>query len=311
MTKRDLELVQRLQSGLLTYEARHGSLPGIQDPLRREALIRQLVDSVRRIQYVSAIRTRPVSHRRRDPQDPIFDPIKAAADYSHRDDLDEACWLVFLSVHFGKHLRDGWKLVARVYGGDGAPWTWNRMSLDPKAFRTWLESAQASWRTEKTGLRFGNHRKRQSLDAKIKNGTGDALESYVRWVVPYGGHKRLFTEALARVGTSPSMQFGWLYDSMDAVASFGRLARFDYLTMLGKLGLAEIYPGTPYLANSSGPLLGARLLLMDGASGQTSVPHMERQLVELGADLGVGMQEIEDAICNWQKSPSKYKPFRG
>src|SRR5437773_11418448 len=31
----------------------------------------------------------------------------------------------------------------------------------------------------------------------------------------------------------------------------------------------------------------------------------------LGACLGVGMQVLEDALCNWQKSPDTFKPFRG
>ena len=32
--------------------------------------------------------------------------------------------------------------------------------------------------------------------------------------------------------------------------------------------------------------------------------------MELGADLGVGMQVLEDALCNWQKSPDRFTPSR-
>ena len=42
----------------------------------------------------------------------------------------------------------------------------------------------------------------------------------------------------------PRKAFDILYHSMGAVASFGRTARFDYLTMIGKLGLAPIEPGS-------------------------------------------------------------------
>jgi hypothetical protein len=38
---------------------------------------------------------------------------------------------------------------------------------------------------------------------------------------------------------------------------------------------------------------------------------LEEWLVQLGAGLGVGMQVLEDALCNWQKSPVQFKRFRG
>lgn len=93
---------------------------------------------------------------------------------------------------------------------------------------------------------------------------------------------------------------------MRAVARFGRTARFDYLTMLGKLGLAAIEPAFAYLENSTGPIRGARLLF--GADETAAIP--ERWLVELDAKLSVGMQVLEDALCNWQKSPARFVPFR-
>jgi hypothetical protein len=85
------------------------------------------------------------------------------------------------------------------------------------------------------------------------------------------------------------------------------LARFDYLTMVGKLELAAILPGSTYLEGSSGPLDGARLLF--GRNERAQV--LDAWLVELGEQLGVGMQVLEDALCNWQKSPNKFRPFRG
>jgi hypothetical protein len=94
---------------------------------------------------------------------------------------------------------------------------------------------------------------------------------------------------------------------MDAVASFGRTARFDYLTMVGKLGLAQIEPGSTYMQGSTGPLQGARLLFGEAASAAA----LDAWLVELDGVLDVGMQVLEDALCNWQKSPEKFIPFRG
>jgi hypothetical protein len=91
------------------------------------------------------------------------------------------------------------------------------------------------------------------------------------------------------------------------VLRFGRLARFDYLAMLGKLGLAGIKPGSTYLNGATGPLRGARLLF--GVTANHSV--LDGWLGELDEELQVGMQVMEDALCNWQKSPSVFEPFRG
>jgi hypothetical protein len=109
---------------------------------------------------------------------------------------------------------------------------------------------------------------------------------------------------------TPEGAFEWLYASMNSVSSFGRIARFDYLTMLGKLGLAPIRPGRPYFdASTNGPNKGARLMFEhDGPFG---LRELERRTQILGHHLGVGMQEMEDALCNWGKNPSVYRFFRG
>ena len=44
---------------------------------------------------------------------------------------------------------------------------------------------------------------------------------------------------------------------------------------------------------------------------QESPVNLDRWLVELNNELKVGMQVLEDSLCNWQKSPEKFKPFRG
>jgi hypothetical protein len=93
---------------------------------------------------------------------------------------------------------------------------------------------------------------------------------------------------------------------MAVVHRFGRLGRFDYLCMLGKLGLAEIEPGSPYLVGSSGPLKGAMLM-----AGPKATADLDAQMARLARVLEVGMQSIEDALCNWQKKPEEYVAFRG
>jgi hypothetical protein len=81
--------------------------------------------------------------------------------------------------------------------------------------------------------------------------------------------------------------------------------------MLGKLGLAPIVPGSAYLSGATGPLRGARLLFGGSVSAEISAKELESYLVDLDSQLAVGMQVLEDSLCNWQKSPTKFISFRG
>jgi hypothetical protein len=209
-------------------------------------------------------------------------------------------------VHFGKHHSGGWRYIKEIYGrlGGESRWDWASVSADPSVFRDWLHEHRRE--IQRPGASFGNHRKYQSLDPYAPNGTGDAVETYVDWVGPTRTHAELFSQALAAAGGDERQAFDKLYVSMTEVRSFGRLARFDYLTMVSKLRLAPIVAGSTYMEGSTGPLAGARLLYRTAASAR----QLDQWLLELDADLGVGMQVLEDALCNWQKNPRTFQPFR-
>jgi hypothetical protein len=287
-------------------------LPGIRKSACRNSLIEQLVESLRRIKYVSVIRNQNLSDLRLNPNSELFDPLKAAILYQRRGDIDEAFWLVFLFVHFGKHRYTGWRLARDVYGSLGGRhrWTWARISSNPKEFRRWLGSNLARLQSDGIARHFGNHRKYESIDGWSDRGTGAAVESYVYWIGSGRMHTKVIDQALSSAKGNPREAFDYLYHSMK-VASFGRTAKFDYLTMLAKLHLAPIEPGSPYLAGSSGPLRGARLLFSGNVEATLRIKDLDHWLVEFGADLKVDMQTIEDALCNWQKTPELFKPFRG
>jgi len=271
------------------------------------------LESIRRVSYVAVMRQRDISPRRADPNDELFDPLRAAALHEREGNRDEAFWLTFLFVHFGKHATAGWRYVREVYGrlGDSTHWTWPRVSADPEGFRTWLRAHKAQIMREGIPRGFGNHRKYQSLDADSSTGTGAAVKTYVDWVAPPRTHEELFNEELDKVDGNPFEAFDRLYRSMSSVTSFGRTARFDYLTMVSKLGLAEVEPGSTYLLNATGPAKGARLLFLGASTAQAPIRLLEQWSIELANYLSVGMQVMEDAMCNWQKSPTVFKPFRG
>jgi hypothetical protein len=135
------------------------------------------------------------------------------------------------------------------------------------------------------------------------------VSSYVDWVEDAGGHGALFDDAVASAGGDEEAAFDSLYRSMKAVHRFGRTARFDYLSMVSKAEFAKIRPGKAYIAGATGPQTGAKLLL--GESDRVSAEQLEEELRKLESYLHVGFDVIEDALCNWQKSPSFFKSFRG
>lgn len=311
MNSFDRKLAKTLATRLAKHDATVQKLPGIGAPAALDTLVDQLIESCRRIRFVETLQTLNISPRRADPADLAFDPLRAAAYHHKQGNVDEACWLVFLATHSALHRVDRWNLCRRLYLGDGGgrTWTWNRVSGNPGAFRKWLSANVAALKTKPGSVRFGNHRKYQTLQPSSVNGTGtaDAVESYVRWINSPGGHAGKFQQATHAAGNDPFQAFDALYAEMQCVASFGRTARFDYLTMIGNQGLAKIKPGRTYLTGASGPLIGAKLLFKNAETAQ----QLEKRLQRLDQDLKVGGQVLEDSLCNWQKSPTKFIPFRG
>lgn len=313
MTLVSPQLRQAIRDCLAQYRASAKPL-GISADAAFEALLQQLYDSVRRVEYFFALRGREIDPTRSDPASKDFDPIRAAIHHLRFDNVDEAAWLAFLSTHFGANRRTGWQLLREVYGSldVGSKWDWHRVLQAPTQFTSWLA---ANHKQLKGG--FGNHRKYMSLKPKASAGTAQAIESYVRWVQGHSSHAQLLASFEQRIGPDRHRLFDAIYrDTRKKVRAFGRTGCFDFLCSLGKLGVFPIEPGSPYITDSTGPRLGAELLLR-GLRGKTLRPtYLDQQLQPLGNDLtkaGVkfAMQVLEDAICNWQKSPSRYERFRG
>ncbi|MGX4729638.1 alpha-glutamyl/putrescinyl thymine pyrophosphorylase clade 3 protein [Pseudomonas corrugata] len=314
----DIELIQPryslklLLSTKLDKAVKKGlALPGIEAVENKVAFLEQLVESIRRVDYVAAIASRPISSNRADPGCDCFDPIRAAVLKAQAGDAEEASWLVFLATHFGKASRTGWLLTKDVYGalGAGHNWTWPLVSTNPVDMSQWIARNLAVLRSG--GRKFGNHRKYESLDPAKSNSTGEIIESYVNWVMQHGSHTGLFTHALMQSEGNPRAAFGMLYRSMGAVKRFGRTGKFDYLTMIAKVGISAIVADSTYMAEATGPLKGARLLFGGTTKANLSAVVLEQKIQQLDSVLDVGMQVIEDALCNWQKSPGNFVRFRG
>jgi hypothetical protein len=129
----------QLEADLQAFSANQCALPGIAHSAARATLVKQIIASLRRLDYSRIISTRDISPDRADPQSPLFDPERGAVLYFRAGRLDEAFWLVFLITHFGRSLKHGWRMLREVYSGLGAgAWTWAGVSANPAEFRAWL-----------------------------------------------------------------------------------------------------------------------------------------------------------------------------
>jgi hypothetical protein len=281
---------------------------GLTSPARKAAFAAQLVDSIRRIEYLRQTSMRARSVRLFTPYSGSFAPFGGAAALQKSGRNDDAYWLVFLATHFSKHKADGWNLTEDFYGrfGQGGVWDWSAATQDPQAIAVWLEGIYPQVTSAGRSRRFGNHRKFETLKPGPK-GTGHAIATYIEWIIGYGSHQALINHAHGCVGQNPKDVFAYLYKDLDNVAKFGRLGKFDLLCNLSNLLIAPILPDIAYIAGSSGPLAGAKLLF----GNRKAVKKLETICAELAEHLDVSPQVIEDALCNWQKKPDKYVYFRG
>lgn len=306
----DLPEAQRLADALASYTEEFGKLPGLKEPGAEGVLIEQIVESQRRNRFVEQLRSASLSSARQDPHSPLFDPIRAAILHNASGDPDEAFWMTFLYTHFGKHRVSQYGYARDVYGrlGGGPIWTWPHVSSNVAEFRTWLDSNRQMIRGRHKPGGFGNHRKYESLDGWSYAGTGAVIESYVDWV-GVNGHVQRITEITGSADGQGG--FDALYASLDTVHRFGRTARFDYLMMANKVGLLNCPPAHAHLRSATGPQRGVKLLGKGSAKAAMSPTDQDWLLKNLEKHLAVGYDVLEDALCNWQKSPLTFKPFRG
>lgn len=301
--KRAARLVQ-LEAGLRRFSKTDTPLIGVADELACNTLAKQMIASLRRLDYTDILKNRDIHADRADPESSLFDPERAALIHARNGNLDEAIWLIFLSIHFGKHGRYGWQMLKDVYSGLGTGhWTWERLAAEPAAFRVWLRANRS-----RIGGAFGNHRKYETLDADSGSSTALVIESFVALCRP--SPSVYFASMVRSAGNNPTRIFDAAYREL-RIARFGRLAKFEFLALLGRMDLAPLKPGSAYLRGATGPLRGARLLIDGDPGSSRSADETDSILQRLDEVLNVGMQAMEDSICNWQKSPRNFVHFRG
>ena len=214
-------------------------------------------------------------------------PIKEAYRL-RRCDPEEAIWLAFLSTHIGGDRPASCEQLYCAFGREPV-WQWLRVRSEPGKFAQWLTSNHPRL---SQAAPFGNHRKFETH--RPGRGTPDTIRTYLELV---GSSQAEFLRNRA-TGDDP---FDTLYCAFAPVKRFGRTARYDLVRLLGYLDLVRvdrqaIRPGCCYLAGATGPLRGAQIVF-----GERPLAELEGRCRDLAASIGVGLDVMEDALCNWQK----------
>lgn len=281
------------------------ALKGLPDAATIDTLAMQFVASLRREDYYRQVQAKRILPQQADPNSPSFDAERAVAFHMQQRDVDEAGWLIFLMTHFARRSDTRWRRLQDVYGRLGAGvWNWPTVTADPAAFYQWLD---ANWGNIRGA--FGNHRKYESLRPTARRPMRTVVADYLAWIGA-AGHTTFFASAVHTAGNDPHTIFDHLYGTM-TVSSFGRLAKFDYLSLVGRYGICPIEAGSAYLDGATGPGRGARLLVDGDPTSATTHSSLQMELDKLNKCLKVGMTVMEDALCNWQKSPRNFIHFKG
>ncbi|WP_273765166.1 hypothetical protein [Aeromonas hydrophila] len=309
MKESDRAFAEKIRVKLINHSGSVRELKGINNPNNLDVLLFQIVESKRRVDYVKMLNQQEMSYERANPKSEMFDPIKAAVLMRRIGDINEACWLAFLAIHFGKNSKNQWSLSKGVYGSldDEMIWSWENVTSNTDEFIQWLSDNHI--KLGRLG-KFGNHRKYESLNPKKRNWNGAIIKSYIDWVCCFGDHLDLI-KTFEEKSINEKDRFKMLYKSMSSVLRFGRTAKFDYLTMLGKLDIMDIEADSTYMSEATGPKRGANLLFFGTRTSSYSPELLEKWISDLDIDLNIGMQIIEDSLCNWQKSPNEFIKFRG
>src|ERR1700727_3317075 len=95
--------LEQLDSGLLKFSGEDTAVVGVNDGLARRTLEEQMIASLRRLDYTAILKNRDIHPDRANPDSDLFDPERAALFFARNGNFDEAIWMIFLSIHFGKH----------------------------------------------------------------------------------------------------------------------------------------------------------------------------------------------------------------
>lgn len=279
---------QELMARLRGFRDSH-LLPGLATEESRKRFVEKLFNSERKLRSLSRRKFRGSA----DPHEQDFHPLKAIIELFEAGRRDEAVWLAFVTTHFGQDERNTVRLFYDT-GGTGC-WDWDSVLHNSGGVRQWMASHPEVLQR----LKFGNHRKHETNKPDSPVGTAAVIESFREWAIDHGAGSPYRALRAVSKGKSPEFSFDRAYRKL-TVTRFGRTAKFDFLCLLGDLRVLSISPPHCYLTEATGPKSGA-LLVVTGKKNGRVTSHVECVITKLQKHLGVPVEAMEDALCNWQK----------
>lgn len=270
-------------------------LPGLSTTPDRQDFLRILEICIDRYNEERSIVDQAGEPDEREPPfSDAWDPRRAIVQWDRAGEKEEATWLAFLTTYFGyRDDGDRWQAVRAVYAGFGE----GRLSWEiarkqrARALEVCVRHAE-----EYKALAFGNFRNLEPHVPDHANGLLTVVASYMKEVERRGQGSQV--TMISRWSTDRHLKFHHLVRELREIRRFGRLATFDFLTLLGNLGVYPLEPSTLYLDGSSAALAGARRLC-GRPTGNAAL--LDKECTALAADLGVPLQVVEDALSMWQK----------
>jgi hypothetical protein len=271
-------------------------LAGVSDPHSRHRFLNELELAARRIRARRhlAAHPGPIDMRALEIEDLSWSPLRTIVQLARAGDVDEAIWLGYLTTFFGEDERHvaRWRSTRLSYGGFGdTRLSWPRVVAEPGLISELCER----YRTTYVTLKRGNHRKYEPATKGPRHPWG--LPACVRSLVALADRRGGLGVLLAGADASATARFDRLMRELRPLLRFGRTGCFDLLCLLGDLGVYELEAPRLYLEGASGPKTGAELML----PGITDIDELDDELCAVACRLGVEIQAMEDALCNWQK----------
>ena len=187
------------------------------------------------------------------------------AEVASEPDREEALWLAFLIAY-----------LSPVEGDD--PWVGIRL-------------ARTSWRAgDLPDLADVPVGPRTAHDPA--RGT-QTLEAYRAWVERGGSQEAAFT---GQPDWPPERRFARVFERL-SLPGFHRAARFDLLTMLGRLGMVALSADSLHLGANDATEIAAKRVF---AIGDRAV--LERRAAELAETADVPLEALELALFNWGRA---------
>jgi hypothetical protein len=278
---------------ILTARLAAEKLTGLAEPSERTRFARELERSALRIAGLRRIARDPGTDQREPPASDPWSPHRAIVQWARAGDRAEATWLAFLTTFFGPDERPGrelWRATRVFYSGFGeGRVSWRAVSKNLDAFNRLCRRHGDLYAT----LARGNHRKNEPRkDIEHWRGILGAVPRLVELARRHSGLSRWFHGN----DDSASMRFERLMQEFDVV-SFGRTGRFDLLVLLGDLDDYPLSAPRLYLEGATGPKAGARRVLPE----RRTLRALDDELTAVAGRIGVEVQAMEDALCNWQK----------